>query len=105
MASLTIRKIPEEVLEGVRRAAAEARRSINAQVIYWLEEAARRRATAQDRDQLLARIRSTREAMRRRYGTGTDSGVLIRQMRDERTAHLLSLMKGGRAKTKRSSRA
>ena len=40
MPSLTIRNIPEKLIQRIREAAAEERRSVNAQVLYWLERAA-----------------------------------------------------------------
>lgn len=103
MASLTVRNIPADVMQKLREAAAEGKRSLNAQVIHWLEEAARRLVRDQDWDQLLSDIRSGREAIRRRHGPGSDSAQIIRQMREERTAHLLGLMKDERGKTKRRS--
>ena len=84
MASLTVRNIPESVLKRLRQAARESRRSVNAQAITWLEEAAQRWNSPRDWDQLLKRIRSRREAIYRRHGMGSDSAAIIREMRNGR---------------------
>lgn len=43
MASLTLKNVPEDVLDGLREAAEEDRRSLNQQVVVLLDEALRRR--------------------------------------------------------------
>lgn len=100
MASLTVRDIPEEVMRKLREAAVEERRSVNGQVIHWLEEAARKRMNPEERERLLSDIRTLREETFRRRGMGSDSAKLIRRMRDERSAHWLRLLKGKRGKTR-----
>lgn len=100
MASLTVRDISEEVMQKLREAAAEERRSVNGQVIHWLEEAARRRMSLEERERLFSDIRTLREETLRRHGMGSDSAKVIRRMRDERAAHWLRLLKGKRGKTR-----
>ena len=58
MPSLTIRNMPQEVLDRLREKAASARRSLNSEVLACLEAAAQ--ATPLDPDALLARIRAVR---------------------------------------------
>jgi len=70
-------------MEHLRRAAAE-QRSLNAQAVHWLEQAARQWMSAEERSRLLQMIRSSRQAVDRRHGPGSDSAKAIRQMRDER---------------------
>lgn len=101
MASLTIRNVPDAVMNKLRKTAAERNRSMNAQAVEWLDDSARRHISDADWDGLLERIRLGREEMRRRHGRGTDSTGLIRKMREERTAHLMRVAEGGRGKTNR----
>lgn len=89
MPSLTIRDIPEKVLEQLRDAARAQKRSVNAQAVYWLEQMGREWGSLEERTKLFERIRASREATFRKHGLGTDSAKLIRQMRDERTRTLL----------------
>ena len=84
MPSLTVRDIPKGVMERLRQAAAEERRSINAQVVYWIEQSAKRRMTLEERTKLVGDIGSLRQAIFRRHGMGSDSAEIIRQMRDAR---------------------
>ena len=84
MSSLTVRDIPEEVMQRLREAATEDRRSINSQTVFWLEQAARQRMSLDERTRLVSRVRSLRRAITRRRGTGPDSAKIIRRMRDER---------------------
>lgn len=100
MAGLTVRNIPEDVMQKLREAAAEEKRSVNAQVVHWLEEAARKRMSPEERERLFSDIQTLREETFRRHGMGSDSAKLIRRMRDERTAHWLQLLKGKRGKTR-----
>ena len=58
MASLTIKGIPDELLEKLRETAAEHRRSLNSEVIYRLERSVERPAV--DPEALLGRIRARR---------------------------------------------
>lgn len=87
MASLTIRNIPEHVMKRLREAAEEQRRSINAQSLVWLEEAAGRWVSREDRERIFDEIEQTRERLFRKYGKFPDSAKLVRKMRDERTEH------------------
>lgn len=89
MPSLTVRDIPEELMERLRRAAAEERRSVNSQALYWLEWAARHWMSLEERTGLVERIRASREATFRRHGMGGDSAKLIRKIRDASTKGLL----------------
>lgn len=60
MPALTIKGIPEELLDALRRSAEANRRSLNAEVIHRLEKSV---AVHEDREALLARIRERRERM------------------------------------------
>jgi hypothetical protein len=84
MPSLTIREIPEPLMDKLRQAASEGRRSLNAQAVRWFEHAARQWMSERERVQLLEDIRASRRATARRHGRGGDSVAIIRQMRDER---------------------
>ena len=81
MPSLTIRKIPEEVLKKMRRAAKEQRRSLNSQALEWLEQSANQWRRETDLHDLLESVRTTRESIGRKQGRGTDSVELVRAMR------------------------
>ena len=82
MPSVTIRGLSADLLRDLRAAARSRRRSLNAQVLAWLEEA-RRAARAQgDTAQLLRALdRHVRKTRRRRQ---SDSARLIRRMRNAR---------------------
>jgi hypothetical protein len=84
MPSLTIRNIPPAVMTQIRRAAAAERRSVNAQVVHWLEQATRWRFASADLANLYRRIRASRKAIARRHGPGVDSASLVRRLREER---------------------
>ena len=84
MPSLTVRDIPDSVMESLRGAAAEDHRSVNAQAVYWLRQAARHWMSLEERTRLVRKIRASREATFRRHGMGSDSTPIIRQMREER---------------------
>ena len=86
MASLTIRNIPERVLRKIRRLAATQHRSVNAQVLHWIERGVDE-PDQEELDALVRKVRASREDLFRRRGIGSDSAVLIRRMRDERTRH------------------
>ena len=88
MPSLTIRDIPEPVMEQLRRAAKEEKRSVNAQAIQWFEEAAGQRARGEGMSKIVDEIIATSKELYRRHGMGSDSTKLIRQMRDARGKHL-----------------
>ena len=84
MPSLTIRNIPEDVLERLRHAAAEERRSVNAQTVQWLERASRQWVSRKKNDALIERIDSLRERIRQTHGPGGDSARTLREMRQQR---------------------
>ena len=56
MASLTIKGIPDELLQRLREIAAEHRRSLNSEVIHRLERSVERSAV--DPELFLARVRA-----------------------------------------------
>jgi antitoxin FitA len=56
MASLTIKGIPDELLERLREIAAEHRRSLNSEVIYRLERSVERPTL--DPEHFIARVRA-----------------------------------------------
>ncbi|MCP5120228.1 MAG: DNA-binding protein [bacterium] len=78
MPTLTIRNIPEELLDDLRRLAKQERRSLNAQVIKCLELSRRSRTVEE--------INAFRQAVYKRRGLGSDSTEQIRRMRDQRAA-------------------
>jgi plasmid stability protein len=84
MAGLTIRNLSDELLERLREVAAEEKRSVNAQALYWLERGARSSRTSDERIGLFERIWANRESIGRKHGPGTDSVKLIRRMRSQR---------------------
>ena len=86
MPGLTVRAIPETVMRQLRQAAVENKRSLNAQAVYWLEQAGRQWLSGEERTKLLFWIRSSRQATRRRHGRGSDSAVITRRMRNESAA-------------------
>ena len=82
MPSATVRGIPPDLLRDLRAAARARRRSLNAQVLAWLEEARRQETAQGDVAELLRELeRHVRKIGRRRQ---TDSARLIRRMRDAR---------------------
>jgi hypothetical protein len=60
MPSLTIKNMPEELLDELREEAAQNRRSLNQEVIVRLEQSIAR-AGARDSQLMLERIRAVRE--------------------------------------------
>jgi hypothetical protein len=84
MPSLTIRNIPEHLMEDLRRIAKRERRSVNAQAIYCLEEATQSHRNLARRARVVKEINALREEIHRRHGLGSDSTELIRRMRNER---------------------
>jgi antitoxin FitA len=60
MASLTIKGIPEPLLNRLRRSAEQHRRSLNGEVLYRLERSVE--TVPADADVVLARIRKLRES-------------------------------------------
>jgi hypothetical protein len=82
MPSVTIRGLSAELLRDLRATARARRRSLNAQVLAWLDEARRREHAQGDLEELLQAIdRHVKRTRRRRQ---TDSTQLIRRMRDAR---------------------
>jgi plasmid stability protein len=61
MASLTVKGIPDDVLEGMRRKAELHRRSLNSEAIVAFERAVG--PTLFDPDAVLAQVRAARERM------------------------------------------
>jgi len=60
MATITVKNIPDDLYEQLRRRAVANRRSINSEVIVCIERAVRARRV--DPDAVLARARQLREA-------------------------------------------
>lgn len=58
MATLTLKNIPDDLYEDLRRSAAEARRSLNSEVLHRLEDSLRTHRL--DPEELLARARAVR---------------------------------------------
>lgn len=85
MPSLTIRNIPQEVMEQLRDAARAQQRSLNAQAVHWLRLEGREWGSLEERMRLFEQVRASRKSTLRRHGRGSDSAKLIRQMRDART--------------------
>ena len=81
MSSLTIRNIPDGVLEKMRRAAKTEQRSVNSQALRWLEQSAKQWSAQDLLPELLDDIRAVRESVYRRYGRGTNSAQLTRILR------------------------
>lgn len=61
MASLTIKGIPDELLDSLRRMAEANRRSINSEVLHRLERSVGR--TPIDPQEFLSRVRTRRERL------------------------------------------
>ena len=82
MPSVTVRGIPPDLLRDLRAAARARRRSLNAQVLAWLDDARRQELAQGDLAELLRLLdRHVRKTGQRRQ---TDSARLIRRMRDAR---------------------
>ena len=82
MPSMTIRGLSARLLRDLRATARASRRSLNAQVLAWLDEARQRGQAQGDAAELLRAIdRHVRKTRRRRQ---SDSTRLIRRMRDAR---------------------
>lgn len=82
MPSVTIRGIPLDLLRDLRVAARARRRSLNAQVLAWLDQARRGQQAQGDVDERLREIDHHVRRTRRRHQA--DSTRLIRRMRDAR---------------------
>lgn len=61
MSSLTIKNIPDELYERLKQSAAANRRSINNEVIYYLERMLSRQP--RDVEEIIARARTIREGV------------------------------------------
>jgi antitoxin FitA len=61
MATLTLKNIPDELYDQLRRSASEARRSLNSEILFRLETSLRSRGT--DPQELLARARAVRRTV------------------------------------------
>ena len=77
MPSLTIKSIPEQVLDRLRDSAAANRRSLNSEVLYRLEQSMQYRVA--EPEQLLARV----QALRARTSLPPMTDEALRRMRDE----------------------
>ncbi len=85
MPSLTIRNLSENLMDRLRGAAREEKRSVNAQALHWLDSGAQRWVSPAERAELLNEIRSLRDRVHDRHGIGTDSSVLTRRARAQRS--------------------
>ena len=82
MPSMTIRGLSAQLLRELRARARASRRSLNAQVLAWLDEARQREQAQGDAAELLREIdRHVQKTRRRRQ---SDSTGLIRRMRNAR---------------------
>ena len=77
MATLTIRRLDDEVYERLRERARSNDRSLEAEVREILSEKARGRET------VIGQLMAFQEEMARKHGPLSDSTELIRRMRDE----------------------
>lgn len=85
MPSLTVRNLPEDLMDRLRQAAQGEKRSVNAQALHWLDSEARRWVGPEERAKLLTEIDSLRDRVYARHGMGTDSAVLTRRARTQRS--------------------
>jgi plasmid stability protein len=76
MATMTLKNVPDELYERLKRSAERHRRSVNKEAITRLEQALGSRT---DATELLAEIRAARAQMRNVYVTDDD----LRTARDE----------------------
>ncbi len=77
MATLTIRRLDDQVYERLRERARSNRRSLEAEAREILTD------KTQNSDKAIEQIIALQEEMAAKYGTFPDSTPLIRQMRDE----------------------
>jgi plasmid stability protein len=61
MATLTVKNIPDDLYDQLRRSATEARRSLNSEILYRLEASVRSRRL--DPEEVLARARAVRKTV------------------------------------------
>ena len=89
MASLTIRNIPDDVMEKLRKTATEENRSLNAQVLHWLAVSARRELSQSEGEELYRKI----EALSQRDNRPASPGLgafLVRYSSCAREKHTYS---------------
>ena len=84
MPSLTIRNIPDELMDDLRSQAKTERRSLNSQALWCLEYGLTANRDLARRARTVKSIGKLREAIYQRHGVLPDSTGLIRKMRDER---------------------
>ena len=56
MATLTVENIPETLLQALRQAAEEGRRSLDAQALHWLQQKADHWSGCRERERVLRRM-------------------------------------------------
>ena len=78
MASITVRDIPDDIYEGVKKLAARTRRSLNAEVIVALEMLVAEESLQQQRSQALQRIIARRKTI---APSSVESIALLREDR------------------------
>ncbi len=72
MPSLTIRNIPEELLQRLRDEAKGQRRSINQEALTWLESQAVRMPSFEERQKRLEEAERRRKRLQKAYPNGFD---------------------------------
>ncbi len=77
--NLTLKNVPEDLYEELKRRAAENRRSINSEAIVWLERAVRERPL--DSNAYLANLHRVREGMKLPYVTDEELDRAIEEGR------------------------
>lgn len=82
MTQLTVRNLPEETIEDLRREAKDKGRSLNAIVREAIEEHIEQRRRQERYAAALPRLDAISERIRRRVGTLPDSTESIREDRD-----------------------
>ncbi len=63
MSSLTIKNIPDELYERLKQSAAANRRSINNEVIYYLDKMLPHLPQPRDVEQIIARVKAIQEGV------------------------------------------
>ena len=84
MRSLTVRNIPKDVHNILRRSAKQHRRSVNAEIVLILGEGARKAAQRAEAGDLISQLRQLREKVARKFPVNYESVDLIREARDNR---------------------
>ncbi len=79
MATLTLRGVPEELMERLRKRAEQDRRSVNAETIHFLEEIL---SDAEQREQRLAALERILERAKQLKPASVDSVELLREDRE-----------------------